>query len=92
MLFRSELAKPLKFYDQEKPWPEKQEKKCIEICSAAGEKISEYIDCLRAMNTIDDRAENADRFFLSESKDANDIMLAIGSRNFASWSKGVSLR
>jgi hypothetical protein len=87
-----ELAKPLKFYDQEKPWPEKQEKKCIEICSTAGEKISEYIDCLRAMNTIDDSAEYADRFFLFESKDANDILLAIGSRNFASWSKGLSLR
>ena len=87
-----ELAKPLKFYDQEKPWPEKQEKKCIEICSTAGEKISEYFDCLRAMNVIDDETENADRFFLLESNEANDIMMAITSRDFARWSKGVSLR
>jgi hypothetical protein len=86
------IARPSKFYTQEKHWPEKEEKNCIKVCLAAGEKITEYFDCLRAMNTIDDSVEEAERFFLLESGEANDILMAITSRNFARWSKGLSLR
>lgn len=80
--------KPTRYYEPECDWPQKEEDKCIEFCITASEKVKEYFDCLESMGVIDETAEMADRFLITQRSEGNLILQVIRSSDFAWWSHG----